>query len=325
MHVRPLRIAGWLLAALLILLAVAPPARATIALGLPVVTGSQETAQLGVTSMPTINNGTATFSHNNFTGNNDILLSPGQGYPAANFGNSTIVASAGQSSSSIVISAGSTPVANPSGTSFGGGGLATSPTGFGFMLNDTNPAGTASYALASSITTFAVPTQFFTPTIGAYFGVFGNVPAVGSFAEIGLVMTVTDTNASSPLFGTQTFSILLGDQATTSGYNQLAVGQFTSFTQTGSTFQAAASMIFGTNLPPGDTFTVASTMTVYADPAMFEVIDISNFPGLTLPAFATDAGMASVPEPSSFVMLGAGLLALFGFTVARRFRGAKAV
>lgn len=322
MHIHPVRIAGGVIVASLILIAVAPPARATIVIG-PVVTSNQETARLGVTSMPTIDNGSPTFSSNSFTGNNDILLSPGQGYPAANFGNSTVVASSGPSSSPVFVSAGATAVANPSGTSFGGGFISASPFGYGFALNATNPGGTASFAQASSITTFFVPSQVFTPTIGAYFGVFGSVPTVGSFADLGLVMTVTDTNTGSPIFGTHTYTILLGDQATAGGYNQLVSGQFTSFTQTGSTFEAAAAVIFGSNLPVGDTFTVTSTLTVYADPAMFDVIDISNFPGLTLPVFPTLASISSVPEPSSVATLGAGLLGLFGYTFSRQSHRAK--
>ena len=172
--------------------------------------------------------------------------------------------------------------------------------GIGVSLNDTNTPGTASFAIASSITTFKANTNF-GGSIGAYVGVTGNVPTTGSFTDVAVVLTVSDTNASSALFGTKTYSILLGDQNTGAGFNPLASAQFTSFSQSGTTFRAAGVDIFSTGSTPlqaGDTFTVAATLTAYVDPASIDTIDISNFPDLLsdLPTFATTIGLAA-PVP----------------------------
>jgi hypothetical protein len=74
----------------------------------------------------------------------------------------------------------------------------------------------------------------------------------------------------------------------------------------------------GIVIPAGDIFTVESTLTIYADPAHFDIFDaqfdteLINATGTSLPGYST----ASVPEPGTFVILGAGLI---GLVAVRRF------
>ena len=258
------------------------------------------------------------------------MTSPGQGYPLANYNNSVVIGQAGpQSGFTQPLFVASGPVNAPPLGTFGGGAVFGGAGGFGFTLNDANAPGTAeSYINAFSTTTYTVAFNF-NGSVGAYFGVEGTVPTVGSSASIGLVIQVTDNTVGSPLFGTNTFTILLGDQNTGSGFNPISSAQFTSFTQNGNFFDAGGVALFGSNLPRGDTFTVNAALAVYADPASIGVLDISNFPSLAadLPSFAAVSsvpGGAVVPEPASVVLLGGGLAALIGVPAARRWRRIRA-
>ena len=299
---RHLKDIGRLAAATLILLVVAAPARAIIPVF--VETSSSNNATLGLVSATAVSNGAPSFIDNGF-----IMTSPGQGYPLANYNVPGLFSQSGSSSSfaqPLFLASG--PVNDPPFGTFGGGAISAPGGGFGFSLSDANTPGTAeSYINAFSTTTYTV-TGNFPGTLGAYFGVDGTVPTIGSSASIALVVQVTDTTAGSPIFGTNTYTIILGDQNTGSGFNPVVSGQFTSFTQFGNSFEAAGVTIFGSNLTKGDTFTINAALTVYADPASIDVLDISNFPSLAadLPDFAAITGIpgAVVPEPASVVLAG---------------------
>ena len=264
--------------------------------------------------------GVPTFIPNNFSGQNDILSSPGGTFLTAN----PVLANNIASQGFATLPAGSVQVGGGNGNgSFGSGAVSISGPGVGFDLSDPIPGGgSASYEIASWNATYTDPAGY-VGSYGSYLSIGGSLPAVGSAAAISLVTEITSNDPASPFFGGITLpDLVLADAQVSPGvYSWVALGGSGAAVVTDavtSTFEGLAINNLAVAIPAGDVFTVTTTMTAYADPATIDTTapDLSLLPDLALPGVVLSA---STPEPSStmLALIAAAILA------AARFAGRK--
>ena len=253
--------------------------------------------------------GVPTFIPNNFTNVNDIMSSPGGTFQTANPVIANNIASYGPGAlpgAAFQVGGG-----NINGA-FGSGSVAISGPAVGYNISDSGPAGgSASYEIGSWEANYTNGAVAVAGTYGTYLSVGGLLPAVGSSVAVSLVTEVDSANPASPFFGGVDLPpLVLADALIAPGvYSWVALGGGGGFGGGGailtnaitSTFAGLAVDVSGpVVVPAGDAFTVTSTLTAYADPAMIGAIgpDLSLLPDVTLPSLA----LVSTPEPSSVVL-----------------------
>jgi hypothetical protein len=302
------------LAAILALAASAGSAKAAI-----VFTGGVGDSVYGVAPYGAPASVGPTFIPDNVTGFNDILASPGHGFLTGN----PVIAN-------NIFQFGPTALPQLSfqiggGNAFGRFGAAkTVITGprIGFAMRDAGRpgAGSLSYAISSWTSNFLVTPGGFTGNLGTFLSVGGFLPTSVSADAVSLV---SNYYLNGALVGETTPLVLA---AAGNGNFQAFGGSGAAVVISGSgAWRGLAIDNIATALPAGDTITVVSTLTEFADPASIDTIapDLSLLPGLSLPGFAfSDAGGA-VPEPATWAMMLTGFGGLGA--VLRRRRAARAV
>ncbi len=195
MTVRPWRRAAVMIAASLLVVGSpsAPPARAGVTYD-----GGTGGIAFGVAPYGGAPNvGGPTYIANNFTGNTDILTSPGLGTLGGYLTASPVVANNIASFGPGPLPMGASQVGGGNGSgAFGSGVVVNSGPVVGFSLADSGPGGgSASYEITSGIIHYtvqgaAVPAG---SSFGAYLSMGGAVPLVGNADVVALRALVTDT------------------------------------------------------------------------------------------------------------------------------------
>lgn len=259
---------------------------------------------------------------NNFTGANDILTSPGGGYQVANpvLGNNI-------SSTGIVNApyfAFQIGGVSGDGSAFGSGSVLNLGSQIGFDLTDTAPGGgTASYMITSMLNSYTVDADGYNGTIGDYLAIAGN-NFTGSDASVAAIRGSFSINGGAPIALPDIMLALAGN------CNNQVAGTAVAFINAcagnGGNGGAFAGLAIGLanggaafNLVAGDTISVVTTLTAYADPASIDSLPFDDLlfrqlledshgtlPGLSL----ADTGVAAAPEPATWLAAGAGMLAL---------------
>ena len=264
---------------------------------------------------------------NNFTGDVDILSSPGGGYQVANpvLGNN--ISSTGIVNAPYLF--GWVGGVSGDGSAFGAGLTRNNGPSVGFSLSDSGPGGgTASYMITSMLNTFTVDAFGYNGSIGDYlaisgnnnFGVDASVAAIrgkfningGGFLALPDLMLALGGNCNNQVAGT---AVAFRNAACANGGNG---GRF-------SGLALGNAGIF--NLAAGTVLNVVTTITVYADPSSIDSLaitdqlfqDLLGETGSPLPGFSLgDTGsLAPTPEPGTWAIPGGGLLAM---GIARRKR-----
>lgn len=268
--------------------------------------------------------GVPTYILNNVNGRTDILSSPGGTFLTAN----PVVANNLSSSGILGLNMGWFQIGgfNVNGP-FGAGDIAISPTQIGFSLSDpVAGGGSASYGIGSWQATFGEAVGY-AGNFGSYLAIGGGVPNVGSAAVAALRTHITSANAASPFFGgglgIDLPQLVLANSQTAPGvFSFVALGGTGAamLTDIAGNFRGLAINNAPIVIPAGDVFTVESTLTIYADPAHFDVFDpqydanLIAATGTTLPGYS----IAGVPEPGTLTLLVVGCLAWLGRRFARR-------
>ena len=243
----------------------------------PIYTGGFGGVAFGVTPYGAPVPGFPTYILNLANGRTDILSSPGGTFLTANPVVGNNIASFG-------------PGALPGFGTWIGGGNINGPFGtgtigingpqVGFSITDPIPGGgSASDGIGSWSASFFEPVGY-AGTFGSYLSIAGAVPVVGNAAVAALRTHITSANPASPFFGggagIDLPQLVLAN-------SQVAPGVF-SFVALGGSGAAMLGDVFGNFrglainnagivIPAGDVFTAESTLTIYADPAMFSSID----------------------------------------------------
>ena len=287
----------------------------------PVFTGGTGAISFGVTDYGGAPPGVPTFIPNNFTLVNDVLSSPGGTFLNANPVIANNIASYGGVLPGAAFQVGGGNVNGP----FGSGAVAISDNQVGFDLSDPFAGGgSASYEIGSWIATYNDATGS-AGNYGNYLSIGGSLPAVGSAAAVSLVTEVSSTIPGSPFFGGVALpALVLADAEVGVGvYSWVAVGGTGAAILTDgltSTFIGLAVNSIPVVIPAGDTFTVTSTLTAYADPAMLFPIETPDQDLLNLTGALPDIVVASTPEPSSIVLAVLAVAILGGVRMVRRKR-----
>jgi hypothetical protein len=274
--------------------------------------------------------GAPQFIANNVTGQSDILSSPGNGYQVANpvIGNNVAETPVG----GITLPGGGVASSNPTPYLFaaagGNGGLSGAPFGtgvtvnsgpnVGFALTDTT-AGccSASYMITSWTTDYTADANGFAAPVNAYLGLSGLNQTTNDAAVASLVVGYS-VNGGAYNYMTDMILAIGGACANdvTDGDAAARINAACGNGGNGGAFSAAAvDTVNGLALAAGQTLDFESTLTVYADPANFDLI-YSNLDGALLPLLDLSATNilvgddATTPEPGTLVLLGAGLASL---------------
>lgn len=284
--------------------------------------------------------GAPTYIPNNFSGQNDILASPGGTFLEANpvVGNNIFSFPAapppaphlgGVALPAFGFQIGGGNINGP----FGGGYIVETGQQVGFSLFDLAAGGgSASYGIA---TWDAVYTDVLgTPAgnIGSYLAMGGVLPNINTAGVAALRTRLESANAASPFSGGFELPQLILAAARTPGdiYSTVALG--------GPAGANAAVVIdnavLGTYrglainnvplpfaIPAGDVITATSTLTIYADPSEMAMLDqagVADLVAMTGTDYADFSFVEStiIPEPSTAVMLIVALAA--GCSMRRR-------
>jgi len=252
------------------------------------------------------------FIADNVTGFNDILASPGHGFLLASpviANNISQTGIAGLPLASFQIGGG-----NGFGA-FGAGATAITGPRVGFQLADSGPGGgTASYAISSWTSNYVVTAGGFAGNLGTFLSIGGTLPAVGS---AGVASLVSNYYLNGAYVG-QTTPLVLA--AAGNGNFQALGGNGAAVRFAGNSYRGLAIDLVPATLGVGNTITVVSTLTEFADPASIDSIapDLSLLPGFSLPDFAFSDVSGGVPEPAIWAMMLAGMGCLGGGLRARR-------
>jgi hypothetical protein len=252
------------------------------------------------------------FIGNNVTGFNDILASPGHGFLLASpvvANNISQVGVAALPLASFQIGGG-----NAAGA-FGAGSTVITGPRVGFQLSDSGPGGgSASYSISSWTSNYVVTAGGFAGNLGTFLSIGGSLPAVGS---AGVASLVSDYYLNGAFVG-QTTPLVLA--AAGNGNFQALGGNGAAIRFVGNTYRGLAIDLVPAALGVGNTITVLSTLTEYADPASIDSFapDLSLLPGDSLPDFAFSDVGGGVPEPATWAMMLAGMGCLGGGLRARR-------
>jgi hypothetical protein len=282
------------------------------------------------------NVGGPTYIADNFTGQNDILSSPGLGTLGGYLTASPVIAN-------NIFSLG--PAALPFGATQNGGGNGAGAFGSGaaydggsfatFALADSGPGGgSASYLIVGGDTTYTVvgaPLAAGT-SYGSYIAIGGSVPLVGNADVASLRVHLSDTAGVFGAGGTDEPQEVLaisrnGAGAGIGNYNIVTIGGVAGgnaglILDNGVTgaFRALAvdNSALGAPLPVGDVISVEWTLTAYSDPASFDSIDptlqtdLLNLTGpLPGDAFIGVNDTSVTPEPGMPLLMGGGLVAIW--------------
>ena len=264
---------------------------------------------------------------NNFTGDFDILSTPGGGYQVANpvLGNN--IASTGIINAPYTF--GWNGGVSGDGSAFGSGNTRNNGPSAGFSLTDSAPGGgSASYMITSMLNTFTVTAGGFNGRIGDYLSIAGT-NNFGNDASVASLRGKFNINGGG-FFALPDLMLALGG-----GCNNQVAGSAVAFRNAacanggnGGRFSGLAIGNGGVlNLLAGTVLNVVTTITVYADPSSIDSL-ASDDPlfaslladtGSTLPDLSVgDSGsLAPAPEPGTWAILGGSLLAM---GIARRKR-----
>jgi hypothetical protein len=289
--------------------------RPGIAFAVPLFNGATGGISFGVSGYGGAPPGAPTYIPNNVTGLNDILSSPGGTFLTAN----PIVANNINSSGLVGLPWYQFQIGggNVNGA-FGAGEVLLTGTNVGFNLQDpVAGSGSASYAVASSISSFVNPVAYNGP-FGTFLAIKGTLPAVNAAGVAAIRTHITSANPASPFFGGG-LGIDLPQLVLANGRLAGNLYTFVALGGTGAamlvdnaalgTFRGLAINNLNFNIPAGDAFTAVSTLTVYADPMSMEMIDPTALDNADLVAAAggglpstTVLGYTAVPEPSSWLL-----------------------
>ena len=283
-----------------------------------------------------------TYINNNFDNRADILASPGLGSLNGYLTASPVVANNIASIGPLPLPLGLFLVGGGNGNGpFGSGLIVNFGTLTGFAMSDSSPGGgSASYGISSANADFtigAVPIPvgtsygaFLTTSYGAFLTMGGLVPLAGNADVASLRVHIFDANAASPFNnngnGVDLPQMVLAiSNNGVAGYNIVQIGgagggnaKVLVDNAANGAFRALSvdNLLLPAALPAGDTFTVTSTLTLYADPASFSSFDptfSTDLLALTGPLpLDTFVGTTSIPEPTSLVMFGTGVACLMG-------------
>lgn len=272
----------------------------------------------------------AQYLANNLTGNNDILTTPGNGYQVANpvLGNNVAeppaggitlpggtAAGASNTPYAFAAAGGNAPL---SGAAFGAGSTANFGPFVGFQLSDTSVGCcSASYMITSWTTDYTVDANGLNnQSLDAYLGITG-INETSQDAAVASLMVDYSVNGGAYQALTPMILAIGGSCANN---NDVLAGDAAAEINnacTDGTFTAAAlDATAKLTLAQGATIDFESTLTVYADPASFDLIDSGLDTGL-LPALSLPGGEIVVgddalasPEPGTLLLVGAALAGL---------------
>ncbi|HVT90490.1 MAG TPA: hypothetical protein VHD56_16670 [Tepidisphaeraceae bacterium] len=297
----------------------------TISRAIPLFSGGNGAISFGVASYGNPqNNGAPTYIANNFTGNTDILSSPGGGTLGAYQTASPVV---GNNIASYLfgLSGQFFQVGGSNGNgNFGSAAATAEPGAFRYSISDSAPgSGSASYLIDSEVATF---TDAAGTAAGAHYGAWltmgGNVNLVGSADVAALRVRISSPNGASPFFGGVDLPQMV--LAISRNFANNNAGDYNVVTVGGSgaglivdnfgtgTFRALSvdNLLLGAAIPAGDTLTISATLTAYADPADISSFDLVGDDLLAITGPLPDISFVGAPEPTSLVSIGAGLLCL---------------
>ncbi|HEV2434523.1 MAG TPA: hypothetical protein VG077_00860 [Verrucomicrobiae bacterium] len=260
-----------------------------------------------------------------FTGNNDILASPGGTFNGVNYVNPNLFGTGVVPLGPGIFATAAPGVDN--GIAFGGGSISINPAAVGFSIGETSP-GNVSVGIGAESSTFTVGAGGVPgATIGTYLSLNGILSPSSAIAA-SLVTYVSDITTGNSVV----LAEVLG--ATGTGYGSKFValsGQLGSpvaganawvlFGNAGTTYSGFASAFVPNFLNPGDNVQITSVLTEAADPYSLDATIYSDgvpvdLNGATLPDVLLYDTTPSVPEPGALAFLAVGAAA--GWLLDRR-------
>lgn len=311
------RLDAWLMAVALVATVASPPAvRAQL-----IYTGGTGEIEFSGQPVGTYGGIPPLWAFDGFTGNNDILSSPGGTFNGVNYVNPNIFGTG-----VVPLGGGIFATAAPgidNGIAFGGGSISINPAAVGFSIGETSP-GNVSVGIGAESSSFTVGALGVPgATIGTFLSLNGILSPSSAIAA-SLVTYVNDITTGNNVI----LAEVLG--ATGTGYGSKFValsGQFGSpvaganawvlFGNGGATYNGFASAFVPNFLGVGDNVQITSVLTEAADPQSFDAtIFADGLPGDLNGATLPDAiliGTQPVPEPGTLSLCAAGSLALLIF------------
>jgi len=268
------------------------------------------------------NPGGPVFIHNNFTGLQDVLSSPGNGWLTAD----TSIPNNIQENSGVLPGFGVRIGGGNANGPFGVGAAKIDAFGnVGYLISDTAPAGgSGSYLIASSITQYTSVTQS-VGSVGAFLGLKGRLISPASSVAISLRIHISDT--AGVFNGIVSPPMVIGIGG---GLNNVALGDFAGHVLNTITGEFAAFSLDATpilNIPAGDVLTVRTTLTAIGDPSTIESLSFDDplldslitGSGATRPDFllSQTVDSSTVPAPGALLTMG-----VFSLAARRRSRRA---